>query len=102
MRRSMYSQLITSTLRNACLSVGLATVLPVPAIGQAPGTTLLRLDLSTTPLSEFPTTVKQLSGSMEVVLKDGVPMLKASAASEFLVTLPQVLPQDFTLEFDLV
>ena len=41
---------------------------------------------------------------MEVVIKDGMPMLKASVTSEFVITLPQgmVLPADFTLEFDLV
>ena len=46
--------------------------------------------------------IKQLKGSMEVALKDGIPMLKASVSSEFLITLPQALPADFTLEFDLV
>jgi hypothetical protein len=68
----------------------------------APGTTLFQLDLSGTPVGEFPSAIKQLKGSMAVVLQGGVPMLKASAASEFLITLPQVLPRDFTLEFDLV
>jgi len=73
-----------------------------PAVSLAPGTTLFQLDLSGTPVGEFPTSIKQLKGMMEVVQKNGMPMLKASAASEFLITLPQVLPQDFTLEFDLV
>ena len=43
-------------------------------------------------------------GNLEVALKNGVPMLKASALSEFRIALPpgQVLPRDFTLEFDLV
>jgi hypothetical protein len=73
-----------------------------PSVQLAPGTTLFQLDLSGTPIGEFPTAIKQTKGSMAVVLQGGVPMLKASAASEFLITLPQVLPQDFTLEFDLV
>ena len=60
------------------------------------------LDLSGTPVGEFPTSIKQLKGSLEVAIKDGVPMLKASVSSEFLITLPQALPTDFTLEFDLV
>ena len=37
---------------------------------------------------------------MEVVEKDGQRMLRASAASEFLITLPERLPARFTLEFD--
>ena len=97
-------------LRNWCglLAVSVAAVtLPTAASGQpavtlAPGTTLFRLDLSGTPIGEFPTAIKQTKGSMAVVLQGGVPMLKASAASEFLITLSQVLPRDFTLEFDLV
>ena len=80
------------------LGVSLLMVSP----GIARGQTLFRFDPSATPLGEFPSALRMLRGSMEVVIKDGVPMLKASAASEFLITLPQVLPQDFTLEFDLV
>jgi hypothetical protein len=79
----------------------LAVLAQVPPPGRAH---LFVLDLAGTPVGEFPTAIKQLTGSMEVAIKDGVPMLKASARSEFLITLPQgqVLPADFTLEFDLV
>ncbi len=84
----------------------LTLILPISGAAQGiparSGTTLFVLDLAGTPLGEIPTAIKQLKGIMEVVQKDGMPMLKASAASEFLITLPQVLPQDFTLEFDLV
>ncbi len=87
--------------------LALALLLPAGALGQPavplrPGTTLFQLDLAGTPLGEIPTAIKQLGGSMTVVVKDGMPMLKASAASVFLITLSQPLPQDFTLEFDLV
>src|SRR5687768_3682391 len=78
---------------------------PVAAAAQSPPpgrAHLFVLDLAGTPVGEFPTTIKQLKGSLEVALKDGVPMLKASVSSEFLITLPQSLPTDFTLEFDLV
>ena len=34
--------------------------------------------------------------------RDGARMLKASTPTEFLVTLPEVLPADFTIEFDIV
>jgi hypothetical protein len=69
---------------------------------QPGGQQLFLLDLSGTPVGEVPTTIKPLRGNVEVVLQGGMRMLKASSASEFLITLPQVLPQDFTLEFDLV
>ena len=62
------------------------------------------LDLAGTPVGEIPSAIKQTKGMLEVVIKDGLPMLQASASSEFVITLPpgQVLPEDFTLEFDLV
>ncbi|HSE53168.1 MAG TPA: hypothetical protein VLB00_13325, partial [Gemmatimonadales bacterium] len=69
---------------------------------QPGGQQLFALDLRSTPVGEFPISLGFLDGTMEVVLKNGVRMLKASAASAFLITLPQVLPQDFTVEFALV
>ena len=89
------------------LPVGLAWSQPPaqsPALtGFLPGAQrLFVLDLANTPVGEIPTSIKLLQGTLEVVLKDGVPMLKASSASAFLIMLPQPLPQDFTLEFDLV
>jgi len=86
---------------------GVSQATPPPGIAfgaglQPGGQQLFALDLTGTPLGEFPTSLHQLKGRMEVVLKDGVPMLKATAASEFLITLPRVLPADFTLEFELI
>src|SRR5687767_4745255 len=80
---------------------------PVAVAAQSPPpgrAHLFVLDLAGTPVGEFPTTIAQRKGSLEVAIKDGVPMLKASVTSEFVITLPQgqVLPPDFTLEFDLV
>ena len=75
---------------------------PYAAGFQPGGQQLFRLDLASTPVGEIPTNIKLMQGTLEVVLKDGVPMLKASSASAFLITLSQPLPQDFTLEFDLV
>ena len=46
--------------------------------------------------------VKALSGVMTVVDKNGQHMLRASSPSELLITLPQALPQDFTLEFGII
>jgi len=79
-----------------------AVSLPSVALAQRPAPYSFVLDLAGTPVGEIPTSIKQLKGILEVVRKDGAPMLKASAASEFLITLPQVLPADFTLEFELV
>ena len=89
----------------ALLALVLGHPVAVAAQGSVPprsGADLFVLDLAGTPLGEIPTGIKQLQGMLEVVLKDGVPMLKASARSEFLITLPQALPADFTLEFELV
>jgi hypothetical protein len=73
------------------------------AAGFQPGSRqLFALDLSGTPVGESPSSIKLLKGNLEVVIQGGVRMLKASSASEFLVTLAQVLPADFTLEFDLI
>jgi hypothetical protein len=89
-------------------------VLPILLTGLAPtapaqggpfipgGQTLFRLDPAATAVGEFPDGIKLLKGTMSVVMKNGVPMLQASSESEFLITLPAVLPRDFTLEFDLV
>ena len=44
----------------------------------------------------------RLSGSVDLVDKDGVRMLRAKGPAQFLVTLPEALPTDFTIEFDLV
>ena len=89
------------------VSSGRAQPQPPPGVAYAAGfqpgsQQLFLLDLAGTPVGEIPTNIKLLKGTLEVVMKDGTRMLKASAASEFLITLPQPLPQDFTLEFDLV
>ena len=66
------------------------------------GPYLFALDLAGTPLDEFPSAVKALNGTMTVVDKNGQHMLRASSPSEFLITLPQSLPTDFTVEVDLI
>jgi hypothetical protein len=64
--------------------------------------TLFVLDLAGTQVGEFPAGVQVINGGMTVVDKDGQHMLRASSPSAFLITLPQALPRDFTLEFDIV
>ena len=61
------------------------------------------LNFAGLPVGDFPKRPDlSTQSSLEVVDKDGVPMLKAGTRSEFLIRLPEVLPEAFTLEFDLV
>ena len=66
------------------------------------GSFLFVLDLQGTAPDEFPNSVKALSGVMTVVDRNGQHMLRASSPSEFLITLPQPLPQDFTVELQII
>ena len=90
------------------IAIALITaLLPAAASAQNGGFTagsrdVFVLDLASVPVGEFPKQVKQLKGTMAVVQKDGKPMLKASNESVFLITLPEVLPPDFTVEVALV
>jgi len=73
------------------------------AAGFVPGSrTIFDLDLAAEMVGDFPKRLKLLKGNMELVMKDGAKMLKATSASEFLIALPEFLPQDFTVEFALV
>ena len=75
-----------------------------PAAGQvAPGTReIFSLTTGRIPRSGLPAGITLLNGSVAGAERDGMTMLKASTPTEFLVALPEVLPQDFTLEFDIV
>ena len=74
-----------------------------PATGFVPGSrTIFDLDLTTVAPGQSPTQVKLLKGNLDLAQKNGLTMLKAASATEFLITLPEVLPQDFTLEFVIV
>ncbi|HSE53169.1 MAG TPA: hypothetical protein VLB00_13330 [Gemmatimonadales bacterium] len=71
--------------------------------GFVPGSrTIFDLNLAAEVIGEFPKSVKLLKGNMELVLKSGSRMLKANSATEFLINLPEFLPQDFTVELSLV
>ena len=88
----------------ALCSLGLTTTLPAQVAGGfAPGgRELAAIDFTQAPLGELPTNLRQLRGSMTVVEKDGKRMLRATDNAEFLVSLPESLPEHFTLEFDLI
>ena len=71
--------------------------------GFAPGgRTILALDFAGTPVGQFPRGLRLVRGNLEVVDKDGMHMLRASSPSDFVVKLPEVLPTNFALEFDLI
>jgi len=66
------------------------------------GQVLFATDFSQDALGNFPAGLKYLSGPLEVVQLDGVHLLRSIGPAEFLIPLSQPLPQDFTLEFELL
>ena len=59
-------------------------------------------DFSDDQVGDFAKRLKFVGGSMDVVERDGVRMLRASSRSQFLIPLHRKLPEKFTLEFDIV
>lgn len=84
----------------------IASLAPARAAAQsgfAPGQrTLFSLDLKGTPVGELPKGIKLLSGNLTVADKDGSHMMMTAETTEFLVTLGEPLPPDFTIEVDVV
>ena len=74
-----------------------------PQTGFVPGSReLFSVDFASVPIGEFPKRLKTVQGNMTMVMKDGVPALRASDVGVFLVNLAERLPDDFTLELDLI
>jgi hypothetical protein len=70
--------------------------------GFAPGTrTIYQMSFTGLQPGNLPEGIKLLQGNLEVGSKDGRPTLSSTTASEFLVNLPEALPADFTIEFDI-
>lgn len=63
---------------------------------------LFYTDFSEDKVGNFARGLKYKSGPMEVVERDGVKMLRATDRSEFLIPLGAILPERFTLEFDII
>jgi outer membrane protein OmpA-like peptidoglycan-associated protein len=59
-------------------------------------------DFSEDRVGNFARSLKYISGPIEIVERDDVKMLRATAPGELLVPLPRKLPQRFTLEIDLL
>jgi outer membrane protein OmpA-like peptidoglycan-associated protein len=68
-----------------------------------PGNTVLFFtDFSEDKVGNFARGLKYVSGPMEVVERDGVKVLRSIARSTLLIPVGRVLPQRFTLEFDIL
>lgn len=64
--------------------------------------TIFYTDFTDEEVGNFPRRLQFKSGSMEVVELDGKRALKASDPSGFVVPLPEILPQKFTIEIDVI
>lgn len=95
-------------------SLSLLFLLPLAGVmrAQSPGSTgsafvagnrdLVSLDFSKVPVGPAPASIQPIAGTLDVVEKDGVHMLRGSSPATFLVLIPEKIPEHFTLEFDLV
>jgi hypothetical protein len=66
------------------------------------GREIFSMDLKSVAAGGVPKNVTLLQGKLALVTKDGVPMLKVNEPTEFLINLPEALPNAFTLEFDII
>ena len=70
--------------------------------GFVPGTrTIWQMNLANLQPGDLPAGMKLLQGNLELGSKDGKPTLVTNTPTEFLVRLPEVLPADFTIEFEI-
>lgn len=63
---------------------------------------LFYTDFSEDKVGNFSQRLKYQSGSMDVVERDGVRMLRATSRSQFLIPVGRQLPERFTLELDIL
>lgn len=70
--------------------------------GFVPGTrTIWQMDLANLQAGDLPAGMKLMQGNLELGSKDGKPTLFTNKPTEFLIRLPEVLPADFTIEFEI-
>ncbi|HEY9383069.1 MAG TPA: hypothetical protein VIP80_06105 [Gemmatimonadales bacterium] len=70
--------------------------------GFVPGTrTIWQMNLANLQPGDLPAGMKLLQGNLELGSKDGKPTLFTNKPTDFLIRLPEVLPADFTLEFEI-
>ena len=96
-RAAAFAPLLLSVL---LAGSGAAQSTTVPS-GFVPGSrTIYPMNLTGLRPGELPQGMKLLSGSLTIGSKDGKPTLFTNAPTEFLLRLPEVLPSDFTIEFE--
>jgi hypothetical protein len=66
------------------------------------GRTIYQMSFANLEPGQLPKGIKLLKGSLDIGSKDGKTTLVTNAPTEFLVRLPEVLPADFTIEFEIV
>jgi OOP family OmpA-OmpF porin len=65
--------------------------------------TIFFTDFTEDEVGNFPQRLEYKTGGMEIVeFEDGKRALKASAASDLIIPLPEVLPDKFTIELDII
>ncbi len=70
--------------------------------GFVPGSrTIWQMNLANLQPGDLPAGMKLLQGNLELGSKDGKPTLFTNKPTDFLIRLPEVLPADFTLEFEI-
>lgn len=63
---------------------------------------LFQTDFATQPVGDFPRNIQMESGNAEIVAVNGGRYLRATDGTTVRIPLPTVLPQRFTLEFDVM
>ena len=66
------------------------------------GRDMVNMTFGSTPVGELPTGLNLLRGTVDVVNVNGTHMLRASSEAELELPLPQTLPQDFSVEFEII
>ncbi|HEU5219050.1 MAG TPA: hypothetical protein VFU23_10350 [Gemmatimonadales bacterium] len=74
----------------------------VAVMGFVPGSrTIWQMNLANLQAGDLPAGMKLLQGNLELGSKDGKPTLFTNKPTELLISLPEVLPADFTIEFEI-
>lgn len=86
-------------------AISVIATLAGPAMAQGGfvpgGRTIWQMNLANLQPGDLPAGMKLLQGNLELGNKDGKPTLFTNKPSEFLISLPEVLPPDFTIEAEI-
>ena len=93
--------LVSLALTGALAGSGAAQSTTVMS-GFVPGTrTIWQMNLANLQSGDLPAEMKLLQGDLELGSKDGKPTLFTNKPTEFRISLPEVLPADFTIEIEI-